>query len=588
MIKIRPKIVLKPIEAFFLEKALELLNNKTLDTNRLKLNNPYTTIIELTNVCNDLNKGKLKNVDYAKSVAEETAKMLRNKHYLKSNTISIEFFKTLLKDKGQIGKKDYHRIIKSGTLIISENKNYLETLFDHTFDFINSRRKLVTLDFEEMREFSRLIEYLFIELNHQNYSKFYLNRFVTAVFCGLDALDFEQRFEIIRSLNDRREEEFEVVFGFDTTKFDLRKVKIFSNELKVFKKSDKNRVIAITKNAAQNFIDENENHLLISIKVKTKDYYQALNASRKKLFKILDLLYLGYSDKNISLIDECFIIGSKNPEKSSSFPTMYHIDGHYNSHKSLYELLLKKVSKLNNSEINQETLNKLNSSIRYLRMGGESQEIINKFINYWIGLEYLFSTYDANAHTVGRLRASFKRCHSLIYLKRNLSEFHKDIIRLKENGYITSFNSDLNYLNDVKCYNEILSNSTSPLLKFRAQYYKNLLEDKEKVRAAIQNHLNNLDWNLNRIYRIRNEIVHNAAIKEDIAVLTSHLRYYLTFIINGLIDFLSNHPQDLNSDDLINIDDYFTLQDLQLSSLEKTNLQLTELLKIKNPLDLVI
>jgi hypothetical protein len=71
-------------------------------------------------------------------------------------------------------------------------------------------------------------------------------------------------------------------------------------------------------------------------------------------------------------------------------------------------------------------------------------------------------------------------------------------------------------------------------------------------------------------------------------VLTSHLRYYLTFIINGIIDFLINHPKDINNDDLINIDDYFLLQDLSLSSLEKKGVDFKDLIKINNPLELII
>jgi hypothetical protein len=221
-------------------------------------------------------------------------------------------------------------------------------------------------------------------------------------------------------------------------------------------------------------------------------------------------------------------------------------------------------------------------------MGGESGELINKFINYWIGLEYLFSTYEAEAYTVGRLREYFKRCHALIYIKRNMNKFHKDIYRLKENEIIINYNDNLEYLKLEKTYDDIILNSKSPLLKFRAHYYKELLNDSNKVRGALENHQKNLEWNLTRIYRIRNEIVHNAAIKEDIAVLTSHLRYYLTFIINGIIDFLINHPKDINNDDLINIDDYFLLQDLSLSSLEKKGVDFKDLIKINNPLELII
>ncbi|MEX0598839.1 MAG: hypothetical protein WD512_20315, partial [Candidatus Paceibacterota bacterium] len=245
-------------------------------------------------------------------------------------------------------------------------------------------------------------------------------------------------------------------------------------------------------------------------------------------------------------------------------------------------------AKLKNAHVNEETINKINSGIRYLRMGGESSEIINKYINYWIGLEYIFSTYDADSYTVGRLREYFKRAHALIYIKRNINDFHKDIKRLNFHGLIPTYNDDLEYLKIENNYDLLIAGTTSPLLKFRAEYYKGLLSDNKKVRAALENHQKNLEWNLTRTYRIRNEIVHNAAIKEDIAVLTSHLRYYLTFIINGLVDFIIYNPKDVNNDDQITIDDYFIFQDLTLSSLEKKGVELNDLIAINNPMEIII
>lgn len=577
--------MLKPIEEFFLEKSMELLNKKTIDTNRLKLNNPLTTIIELVNVCSDLNKGKLKNHDYAHSVANECIKMFGNKHYIESQTIEISYFKKLV-DK--IKKDNYVKIIHSGNLIISDNREYLNTLFEEIFDTINARQSATTLDFEEMREFSRLIEYLFVQLIYEGYSKFYLQRFMMAVFSGLDSLNFEERLDIIKLLKDRNEEKFEVIFGLDTTKFDKSQIKVFSSDLKVLRKRDITRISVKTQGGSDDFFVKYKNHLLISINVKTKDYYQALNYSRRTLLQILDVMHLGYSDKNISLIEECFILGNNQPEKSSSFPTMYQIDGNYKSNHKVYRELLRKISTLKTLDVNKETVNKVNSGIRYLRMGGESGEIINKFINYWIGLEYIFSTYDADSYTIGRLREYFKRCHALIYVKRNINEFHKDLFRLREHTLVTNYNDDLEYLKVQKTYDDLLANSRSPLIKFRAHYYKGLLSDSNRVRGALENHQKNLEWNLTRIYRIRNEIVHNAALKEDIAVLTSHLRYYLTFIINGIIDFLINNPRDVNNDEKVNIDDYFLLQDLTLSSLENKNVEYTDLIDIHNPMQLII
>lgn len=585
MIKVKSKVVLKLIEKFFYEKSMELLNGKTIDTNRLKLNNPLSTVRELVEVCNDLAAGRLKNDDYAKSLSLECIKVLDRKHYLKGTTISIDYFIKLLK---KIKKDDYLKIVHAGNIIVEENKSYVSTLFSEIKKKLVEDSEKTSLDFEEMRVFSRLVEYLYVEINYLGYSKFYLNRFVSAIFSGIEDKTFDERFQILESLSQREDEIFEVIFGLDTTKFDKTKVRFFSNELEVVGKAIKGRISNSTKGGANEFFENHKNHILLIIKVETKDYYQALNDARKRFLKILDVLYLGHSDRNLSLINECFIVGSKQPEKSSTLPTMYQIDGYYRSSSKVYKELLTKISNLNKADIPLETLTKINSGIRYLRMGGRSGELINKFVNYWIGLEYIFSTYDASTYTVGRLREYFKRCHASIYIKRNVLDFHRDIKRLRQHVKVPNYDDNLEYLSDIATYDYIIENSDSPLLIFRAEYYKLLLNNPNKVRGALENHQKNLEWNLTRIYRIRNEIVHNAAIKEDIAVLTSHLRYYLTFIINSLIEFFINYPQDVNKDDKINIDDYFLLQDLKLSSLENSDIEFKDLIAINNPMELII
>jgi len=306
---------------------------------------------------------------------------------------------------------------------------------------------------------------------------------------------------------------------------------------------------------------------------------------------MLDVIYLGHSNRTIYLTKECFIIGSKRPDKSSTFQTSYQIDGYYKDNRKLYNEYLGRFSTLQTLNINKETINKINSGIRYLRMGGESDEIINKFLNYWIGLEYVFSTFEADAYTVGRLKDYFKRCHSLIYLKRNIKEFHRDIRKLNQQHIVPLYNENLEYLKSEESYNLLINQSTSPLIVFRAQYYRYLLIDGKKMKDTLEKHQKNLEWNLTRIYRVRNEIVHNAALKEDLTVLTSHLRYYLTFILNGLMEFFINHPVDVDKDKFFSIEDYFLFQDLKLSSLSsynKNEINFIDLIDINNPLEIII
>jgi hypothetical protein len=89
MIKVVPKILLNKIEMFFVEKSMELLHRETIDTNRLRINNPLTVIKELVQVCEDLKDNKLKNTDYAKSLFGEAFMILSKEHYLSSGYTNL-------------------------------------------------------------------------------------------------------------------------------------------------------------------------------------------------------------------------------------------------------------------------------------------------------------------------------------------------------------------------------------------------------------------------------------------------------------------------------------------------------------------
>ena len=120
---------------------------------------------------------------------------------------------------------------------------------------------------------------------------------------------------------------------------------------------------------------------------------------------------------------------------------------------------------------------------------------------------------------------------------------------------------------------------------FRAEFYKKFVEDPSNIQRTLDRHLENLKWNLFRLYRIRNEIVHNAAVKNSIYANVSHIKYYLTFILNSILDFMSNIPADVNNDGVLTIEDYFIAQDIMLGSLKDKTLK--DYLTVHNPLEIL-
>ena len=76
---------------------------------------------------------------------------------------------------------------------------------------------------------------------------------------------------------------------------------------------------------------------------------------------------------------------------------------------------------------------------------------------------------------------------------------------------------------------------------------KSHLHHSDKVKDYLDVHIKNLKWHLSRIYHYRNELVHEAAIKNSIEGVSNNLRSYLVFMLNLLIDYCSLQLQLANN-----------------------------------------
>lgn len=61
---------------------------------------------------------------------------------------------------------------------------------------------------------------------------------------------------------------------------------------------------------------------------------------------------------------------------------------------------------------------------------------------------------------------------------------------------------------------------------------------------------------LPEIYRLRNELIHEAAIKQDIENVTSNLRYYLVFLLNQIIVYFANVKEEKEGQE-VSLENFF-------------------------------
>jgi hypothetical protein len=83
-----------------------------------------------------------------------------------------------------------------------------------------------------------------------------------------------------------------------------------------------------------------------------------------------------------------------------------------------------------------------------------------------------------------------------------------------------------------------------------------LLGHTDKRKLYYINHIHNLERHITRIYNLRNVLIHEAGIKQDIENITSNLRYYLVFLLDQMVAFFSDFNSENNSK-LISIEDFF-------------------------------
>ena len=89
-------------------------------------------------------------------------------------------------------------------------------------------------------------------------------------------------------------------------------------------------------------------------------------------------------------------------------------------------------------------------------------------------------------------------------------------------------------------------NSTQ-LLMFRIQQYKNILSFGHSVKEFYERHAKRVAWQIMRIYRNRNMIVHDGSTLPFLSVILQNLHYYIDTIIDTFCSMNDKRFQDANS-----------------------------------------
>jgi hypothetical protein len=329
-------------QKYFIERVLELVNSKTIDTYRVRLHNPNTILTELSQVLLDWENNKLKRFETVQHVIDESNSVLQEEEELDFTLIDRDYFISLLTSAQE---NEFKKLLSATNLVIHGNKNYLDTLFTSIQEEVDSCNINETLATHDLLKLERLISYLITELLSIGYSKTYLNNSLWSIFIkNINNKTYDECFNVFMNLKDKDEEVFSVVFKLIIPKEQIRnQLNIIEEENIVFNQTTIVEVVDGTNQNCKAFLEISNlfsKHLLI--KVSSKDYYTVIEQAKERLSNILDQVFLGYNQPEIRIYKEALVIGSKKPNLSKSNPVNYRTFGSYISNQSLYEAFQEK------------------------------------------------------------------------------------------------------------------------------------------------------------------------------------------------------------------------------------------------------
>jgi hypothetical protein len=191
------------------------------------------------------------------------------------------------------------------------------------------------------------------------------------------------------------------------------------------------------------------------------------------------------------------------------------------------------------------------TELHSLALKNDSPE--NQLLNLWVGLETLVpSRLSKNKAKINNVIDSILPFLSLDYVYTltdkltfdlktwNYASLHKNIKDIDGDNEREKL-IKLLILHEYKDKKDSLFADLGDfyLLRNRAHYFSECLKSSSKISKMLSTHWERVDWQIRRIYRSRNQIVHAGRTPRYIDVLIKNTHDYLDVVTNGIVSLAS-------------------------------------------------
>ncbi len=303
---------------------------------------------------------------------------------------------------------------------------------------------------------------------------------------------------------------------------------------------------------SKNFeIDENGTYLLVD-SISALDVYSARDEAERKIERLSTLTNL-FHHKEVPYWEEKALLINVNTETPRLVPSSQ------NPMLMCSDLRTKEAAIHLNSFIKDFSLREMHSFQKFTRaaelhaLALRSDSPENQLLNLWIGLETLTpSKLASNKAKINNIIDSilpFLSLHYIYSLTDRLVQDFKIWNRSELNKALEGIEGDnerhklikLLVLKENDDKKRLLFKALGDfhLLRNRAHYFSECLSSTGKVDNILKNHWKRVDWQIRRIYRTRNQIVHAGRTPSYINVLIKNVHDYLDIVTHDIANLAS-------------------------------------------------
>lgn len=292
------------------------------------------------------------------------------------------------------------------------------------------------------------------------------------------------------------------------------------------------------------------------ISVNAYDVYTAAHIAVSEIAEKLNMasFYNLVSAWDLSSVTIVSINGISKYHKSFPAEQLYQTYDYIESSGRVFDNTINIFLDENKKEIRE----KLQGSFSYTNISRASLFQEEKYMNLWVALESLART-DMYNDIITNIKATVPAAVSLRYVYRILRNYVEDCNRCQVSLEFSTCSMDtrqeskqkmvreaIEVFCDDDLYMELLQKcQVSSLLKYRTESIHAMLRNTSILKDKVKNHFRRVEWQIQRLYRIRNEIAH-AALQEKTSLLVyiEHLYDYLTVYITEIVTCLCEKQTD--------------------------------------------